>query len=73
MRVWENFTMPKSFLVRGQHRPKTTTEVSDSQLKVKSTLKLLDDEKSPVEENKSEKGKKKSQFSHPKLRNWFQY
>lgn len=73
MRVWENFTMPKSFLVRGQHRPKTTTEVSDSQLKVKSTLKLLDDEKSPVEENKSEKGKKKSQFSYPKLRNWFQY
>lgn len=65
--------MPKSFLVRGQHRPKTTTEVSDSQLKVKSTLKLLDDEKSPVEENKSEKGKKKSQFSYPKLQNWFQY
>lgn len=73
MRIWENFTMPKSFLVRGQHRPKTTTEVSDSQLRVKSTLKLLDDEKSPVEENKSEKGKKKSQFSYPKLRNWFQY
>lgn len=73
MRVWENFTMPKSFLVRGQHRPKTTTEVSDSQLRVKSTLKLLDDEQSPVEENKSEKGKKKSQFSYPKLRNWFQY
>lgn len=73
MRVWENFTMPKSFLVRGQHRPKTTTEVSDSQLRVKSTLKLLDDEKSPVEENKSEKGKKKSQFSYPKVRNWFQY
>lgn len=73
MRVWENFTMPKSFLVRGQHRPKTTTEVSDSQLRVKSTLKLLDDEKSPVEENKSEKGKKESHFSYPKLRNWFQY
>lgn len=50
--------MPKSFLVRGQHRPKATTEVLDSQLEVKSTLKLLDDEKSPVQENKSEKGKK---------------
>nr|XP_011442664.2 zinc finger protein 554 isoform X1 [Crassostrea gigas] len=47
--------MPKSFLVRGQHRPKATTEVLDSQLEVKSTLKLLDDEKSPVQENKSEK------------------
>lgn len=50
--------MPKSFLVRGQHRPKATTEVLDSQLEVKSTFKLLDDEKSPVQENKSEKGKK---------------
>lgn len=59
--------MPKSFLVRGQHRPKATTEVLDSQLEVKSTLKLLDDEKSPVQENKSEKGKK-SHFCYPKLR-----
>lgn len=59
--------MPKSFLVRGQHRPKATTEVLDSQLEVKSTLKLLDDEKSPVQENKSEKGQK-SHFCYPKLR-----
>lgn len=62
--------MPKSFLVRGQHRPKATTEVLDSQLEVKSTLKLLDDEKSPVQENKSEKGKVffSSHFCYPKLR-----
>lgn len=61
--------MPKSFLVRGQHRPKATTEVLDSQLEVKSTLKLLDDEKSPVQENKSEKGKVFFQyFCYPKLR-----
>lgn len=47
--------MPKSFLVRGQHRPKATSEVSNSQLEVKSNLVLLDDEKTPIQENDNKK------------------